>query len=163
MVGKAPSEGTKVNLGENAPVVREGAGAVASESLAAESFREGGEFSKNRNISEIDSNTTAHHSSKAPSSAPAPAESHAETAPSYVNTQNIRDSAGPHGKNITEDPELIGRPAKFNVEPGSKDDPARLAEQKLAAKQATAPGAGQGQADAGNTQPYDALDNETSA
>lgn len=129
MVGKAPSEGTKVsreqpllsstvlgppklnpddvqvNLGKNAPVVREGAGAVASESLAAESFREGGEFSKNRNINEIDSNTTAHHSSKAPSSAPAPAESHAETAPSYVNTQNIRDSAGPHGKNITEDPE----------------------------------------------------------
>lgn len=46
----AAGHGQKVDLGENAPVKTEGAGIVASESLAAESNREGGEFASNRGI-----------------------------------------------------------------------------------------------------------------
>ncbi|ROV92377.1 hypothetical protein VMCG_09155 [Cytospora schulzeri] len=166
MVGKAPSEGTKVYPGENAPVVREGAGAVASESLAAQSVREGGEFAGNRNINEVGGNigggkniTTEQHSSVGASGEP-----QGQAAPGYVGTQYTRDPAGPHGKNITEDPDMIGRPGKFNVEPGSLEDPGRVAEQNMALKQTRgAPGTGERQDGAGNQQPFGALDNETSA
>ena len=104
----------QVTLGENAPVVREGAGAVPSESLAAQSVREGGEFASNRNISEVGSNTASNISSKAPGSAAAgaPGEPQGQAAPGYVSNQYTRDSAGPHGKNITEDPDCksLGTP-----------------------------------------------------
>jgi len=43
-----PTHGTKVT-DSNAPSTDEGAGAIASDSLAAESTREGGKFSENRN------------------------------------------------------------------------------------------------------------------
>lgn len=105
MVGKAPSEGTKVTAGENAPVVREGAGAVHSESLAAQSVREGGEFASNRNINEVGDKTGAAITSSLHISVGASAEPQGQTAPGYVSNQYTRDSAGPHGKNITEDPE----------------------------------------------------------
>ena len=60
--------------------------------------------------------------------------------------------------------EVTGRPAKFNVEPGSAEDPSRLAEQNLALKQTRgAPGTGERQSGVDNAQPYGALDNETSA
>lgn len=105
MVGKATSEGTKVTLGENAPVVREGAGAVQSESLAAQSVREGGEFANNRNINEVGDKTGASITSQLHSSVGASAEPQGQAAPGYVSSQYTRDPAGPHGKNITEDPE----------------------------------------------------------
>jgi len=60
MSRKAPSYGTKVT-DPNAPPIKEGAGPVASDSLAAESTRQGGEFSKNRNsepLSVAGSNST---------------------------------------------------------------------------------------------------------
>ncbi|KUI55443.1 hypothetical protein VP1G_02736 [Cytospora mali] len=164
MVGKATSEGTKVTLGENAPVYREGAGDVHPESLAAQSVREGGEFAGNRNINEVGSKSGSDIPAQTHGSTSFSAEPQGQAAPSYVNNQYIRDSAGPHGKNITEDPELTGRPGKFNVEPGSQEDPARLAEKNLALKQTRgAPGTGERQDGAGNQQPYGALDNETSA
>lgn len=162
MVGKAPSEGTKVNPGENAPVVREGAGAVASESLAAQSVREGGEFASNRNINEVAGNG-AGVTSQQHISAGAPGEPQGQAAPSYVSSLYIREPGGPHGKNITEDPEMIGRPGKFNVEPGSLEDPGRVAEQNMRLKQTRAPGTGERQDSAGNQQPYGVLDDETSA
>jgi len=48
MSTRNPTHGTKVT-DPNAPQIHEGAGAVASDSLAAESSREGGDFSENRN------------------------------------------------------------------------------------------------------------------
>ncbi|KAH7356885.1 hypothetical protein BKA65DRAFT_474678 [Rhexocercosporidium sp. MPI-PUGE-AT-0058] len=48
MSTRNPTHGTKVT-DPNAPQIHEGAGAVASDSLAAESTRKGGDFSENRN------------------------------------------------------------------------------------------------------------------
>lgn len=59
---------------------------------------------------------------------------------------------------------MIGRPGKFNVEPGSVEDPGRVAEQNLALKQTRgAPGTGERQDGVVDAQPYNALSNETSA
>ncbi|KAL1865662.1 hypothetical protein Daus18300_007038 [Diaporthe australafricana] len=154
----------QVTLGDKAPVTQEGAGNVSG-SLAAESAQNGGEFSNNRNINESGGTDTG---AKAPgtSSSSTSTSGGAATgaAPTYVNNQYTRDSGGPHGKNITEDPEMTGRPGKFNVEPGSKEDPGRLAEQDLRLKQTRgAPGTGERQDAAGDQQPFAALDNETSA
>ncbi|KAK4194571.1 hypothetical protein QBC40DRAFT_238272 [Triangularia verruculosa] len=44
---KAPSAGTKINLGSKAPVTHESAGTVDPSSLAASSIRSGGAFSEN--------------------------------------------------------------------------------------------------------------------
>ncbi|KAF4122011.1 hypothetical protein GMORB2_7604 [Geosmithia morbida] len=65
----------------------------------------------------------------------------AGTAPSYVAEQYIRDPRGPHGKNIsdgfhhsgTED----GTQKAINAEPGSIDDPSRLAERQFDLKDNT--------------------------
>lgn len=58
---------------------------------------------------------------------------------------------------------MSGRPASF-AEPGSKDDPARVAEQEMRLKQTRgAPGTGERQDGAGNQQSFGALDNETEA
>lgn len=104
----------KVTLGENAPVFHEGAGPVASESLAAQSVREGGGFADNHNINEVGSKTGSNISSKVHTSVSASSEPQGQAAPSYVNNQYTRDAAGPHGKNITEDPD-----SKFSDPPSS--------------------------------------------
>lgn len=149
-------------------MTQEGAG-IVSGSLAAESVQKGGEFANNRNINDSGSATSGHAGAKVldtPSTDTSAlgGAAAAGTAPTYVNNQYTSDSGRPHGKNITEDPEMTGRPAKFNVEPGSKEDPGRLAEQDLRLKQTRgAPGTGDRQDGAGNQQPYGALDNETAA
>lgn len=78
-----------------------------------------------------------------------------------MNNQYVRDTGAPHGKNITEDPEMTGRPAKFNVEVGSEQDPGRAAEQAMRLKQTKgAPGTGErevGEKGAQDAQPYGAL------
>ena len=57
--------------------------------------------------------------------------SKARTAPSYVNSQ-FQDDAGPHGKNLTEGGfESNDSNASFNQEIGTKNDPGRLAEEKM--------------------------------
>ncbi|PSR98981.1 hypothetical protein BD289DRAFT_65816 [Coniella lustricola] len=204
MVGKTPTHGTKVDLGENAPIVREGAGLVASDSLAAESVQAGGEFAENRNIrtEEVGTkeSTGAHSSSsggsggsgggggghqKSSSSSSAgkshyvgsggdvvgdrgriPSSEQGHAAPTYVNSQFIRDTAGPHGKNITEDPEMTGRRGKFNVKVGSREDPSREAERTMLLKQTRgAPGTGERQVGERGTdeQPFKALGRDASA
>jgi hypothetical protein len=165
----------KVTLGQNAPVVQEGAGIVARDSLANESVQDSGEFSENRNI-RLEEAGSSHGPKKSSSSSsshhhhgggkPIPSEEQGQPAPTYVNNQYIRDSAGPHGKDITEDRDLTGRPAKFNVEVGSKQDPARVAERNMLLKQTRgAPGTGERQVGERGTdeQPYKVLGNETSA
>lgn len=76
--------------------------------------------------------------------------SYAGEAPSYVNTQFIKDSSGPHGKNIQEgfdDAGLRdGLKAALASEPGSKNDPSRLAEQQFERSQ-NAPSNGAGPKD----------------
>jgi hypothetical protein len=60
------------------------------------------------------------------------ATSAAGTAPSYVNSQ-FQDQAGPHGKNLTEGgfESNDSKNASFNQEIGTKNDPGRLAEEKI--------------------------------
>lgn len=144
-------------------MTQEGAGNVSG-SLAAESAQKGGEFANNRNIDDSGSTTGGNASVKVQDASSTDTSASAGTAPTYVNSQSARDSGGPHGKNITEDPEMTGRPAKFNVEPGSKEDPGRAAEQAMRLKQTGgAPGTGERQDGVDNQQPYGALDNETAA
>ncbi|KAJ4396286.1 hypothetical protein N0V93_000505 [Gnomoniopsis smithogilvyi] len=156
------SAGTKVTTGDR-PVYREGAGVVTDDSLAAESLRNGGEFAANRNIHEPDSFLSNDPASQKPHETPGEAaanSSQGNPAPTYVNTQYIRDPKGPHGKNVHEDPEMTGRPAKLNVEPGSKEDPAREAEKRFLSRQVGgAPGGGNGSGE----QPFEALERETNA
>ncbi len=62
-------------------------------------------------------------------------------APTYVNAHHIRDQGKPHGKNITEGFEdshkfRDGQRAAMEAEPGSRDDPSRVAEQQFFSKEA---------------------------
>lgn len=59
--------------------------------------------------------------------------SNAETAPSYVNNQYVRDNGGPHGKNLKEggfETEGVEN-ASFGTDIGGENDPGRLAEEKF--------------------------------
>ncbi|KAJ4013996.1 uncharacterized protein FIESC28_07447 [Fusarium coffeatum] len=181
MAPKAPSEGQKVDLGQNAPVKEEGPGKVASESLAAESAKEGGDFASNEGIrsenqassgSENTSagrttNTSSAPSSNTRSAQSGSAKSNAGTAPSYVDNQYIKAS-GPHGKNITEgfddSKTEDGLKKALNAEPGSENDPSRVAELQFQQNQ-TAAGrdAGPRQTGLANETSFDALNNETSS
>jgi hypothetical protein len=179
----------------NAQVIQEGAGAVASDSLAAESTRAGGGFSENRNsepqgVKGSNSTFANENTSGATRLDPAPdaearlaqedakeerklgsgatsypssaggqskglaventegsyetggASSNAGTAPSYVNSQFIKDQAGPHGKNLTEGgfESDDSKNASFNQEIGTENDPGRLAEEKMQRTNADAGG-----------------------
>lgn len=175
---KAPSAGTKVDLGRNAPTKQEGVGAVGSESLAAESYRGGGEFASNggsqpENLSTSDYNTSSSGATKLESTRDTSytslneSSSNVDTAPSYVNNQYVRDTSGPHGKNIQEGFDDAGArdglKAALAAEPGSKDDPSRLAEQQFKTNQfAPSRDGGPKQTSLSNETKYDAL-NETSA
>lgn len=161
---------------------------MASESLAAESYREGGTFESNvgaqpENLSaseytqapsgKLDAapdaeyrerahDTTSHKASSYDKARGSEAQSHAGTAPSYISSQYARDTSGPHGKNIHEgfDDSGVrdGLKAALAAEPGSKDDPSRLAEQQFEQNQ-NVPGraAGPKQADLSTATKYDAL------
>ncbi|KAI0001392.1 hypothetical protein F4779DRAFT_604258 [Xylariaceae sp. FL0662B] len=138
MSAKAPSEGTKVTAGKNAPITSEGPGAVASDSLAAESqaFQQANEAEPqifpHENLTAASSkphegSTTAESSTSG---------SHAgSTAPSYAQNIYHQDPKGPHGKNIKEDESIAtedkNRNASFS-EFGTKNDPAAAAERKFA-------------------------------
>lgn len=178
---KAPSEGQKVDLGQNAPTKTEGTGAVPSGSLAAESAREGGEFANNpssrtENVSaggnsssrseNASSNNTSSRSENTGSSNTESATS-AGTAPTYVNAQYIKES-GPHGKNITEgfddSKTEDGIKKAFEAAPGSINDPSRQAELQFELNQnAQSRGAGPKQGELTNETKYDVLDANKSA
>ncbi|CEI65888.1 hypothetical protein FVEN_g7443 [Fusarium venenatum] len=206
-----PTHGQKVDLGENAPVKEEGAGKVASESLAAESTKEGGEFASNEGIrgenqpSSASENISVGHNtdtSSAPSSKSTQSSSgkssadkssagrttktssalgsnadsksgqsgsaNSGTAPSYVENQYIRSSSGPHGKNATEgfddSKTKDGLKLALESEPGSENDPSRLAEQQFQERQnAVGRDAGPRQSALSSETPFDSLNNETSS
>ncbi|KIL90459.1 hypothetical protein FAVG1_06191 [Fusarium avenaceum] len=205
-------KGQKVDLGQDAPIKEEGAGKVASESLAVESIEEGGEFASNKGIrSENDSNKSNRNendsnkgsrsendsnkdtrsenqsssgsentssgrtakTSSAPSSglgsgssAGAAPES-ADTAPSYVDNQYVKGS-GPHGKNLKEGIDYSntedGLKKALASEPGSEDDPSRLAELQFQRNQsAVGRDAGPKQGELSGKTAFDGLNSETSS
>ncbi|KAJ4856574.1 hypothetical protein T069G_09942 [Trichoderma breve] len=120
---KNPSSGTKVHPGKDDPVHREAAGLVAPESLAAESVQHGGEFAQNRNAQQegVESSGLKAQSGR-----------EGGEAPGYVADQYIKDTKGPHGKNIKEGVDEgkageknDGLARALRAEPGSEDDPSR--------------------------------------
>ncbi|KKO98454.1 hypothetical protein THAR02_09446 [Trichoderma harzianum] len=145
---KNPSSGTKVHPGKNVPVHREAAGLVAPESLAAESVEHGGEFAQNRNAQQegvkssdlktqsgreggISSGGKSEGVSGGKSASVSGGKSVGE-APGYVADQYIKDTKGPHGKNIKEGVDEgqtgeknDGLQRALRSEPGSEDDPNR--------------------------------------
>ncbi|KAH7254106.1 uncharacterized protein BKA55DRAFT_593717 [Fusarium redolens] len=135
--------------GENQPTRSENTSAGRNTSSAPSS----GSASKS-------SGTTSQSSGSAP-------ESLAGSAPSYVNNQYIKES-GPHGKNLKEGIDdsntKDGLKKALESEPGSQDDPSRLAEQQFQQNQ-TAAGrdAGPKQSELEGKTAFDALNNETSS
>ncbi|KAI5865390.1 hypothetical protein GGS23DRAFT_559007 [Durotheca rogersii] len=136
MSGKAPSEGTKVTAGKDAPVTREGPGIVTEDSLAAESrfFRQANEAAP-QHISPVvltaPSNTPQ---SGAHNPTAKQGDRNAAAAPSYVQSQYASDPSGPHGRNVREDDD-IGTDGRYTnasfSEFGTRGDPGRAAEQKF--------------------------------
>ncbi|KFA69184.1 hypothetical protein S40285_00047 [Stachybotrys chlorohalonatus IBT 40285] len=178
MAPKAPSAGTKVTPGQDAPEYRENAGFVASDSLAAESKREGGGFSENSQSENLTSsssnnNKTSSNTSSGNASSSTTARSTVEsqsafagTAPTYV--ADIRDSSGPHGKNLQEggfgdSKAEDGLKKAFAAEPGSENDPSRQAELDLLSRNAGGRDSAPNQGGLTNESAYDALNSETSA
>lgn len=91
----------------------------------------------------------------------------AGTAPTYIADQYVRDTKGPHGKNIQEGFDDAGTrdglKAALGAEPGSDQDPSRLAEHQMDLKNnAKSAPAVPRDTHLTNETKYDAL-NETSA
>ncbi|KAK2016063.1 hypothetical protein LZ32DRAFT_601656 [Colletotrichum eremochloae] len=180
---KPPSAGTKVELGAAAPVRAESPGPVAPDSLAAESARHGGPFAENRGVdpnafsenssSSNNNNNNNNNSSSRTGTGAAPGSGSSipgqgAPAPTYVLNQYIRDPKGPHGKNITEGFETEGvkdgLQEALKAEPGSENDPARVAERELLKSQAR-PGryAGPRENDISGPILYEKLDSDVQA
>ncbi|RDA85273.1 hypothetical protein CP532_2350 [Ophiocordyceps camponoti-leonardi (nom. inval.)] len=144
---KAPSAGTKVDPGQNAPVTREGAGFVASDSLAAESSRNDGDFAENRrnqpDASRDPSKTT--------------------TGPAQIGVSGAQSKISDAGG--FDDPRLKDGLAKaLQSEPGSADDPSRLAEAQMRQAEAARPGVtGHNQSELSTETAYDALSRDVSS
>ncbi|KAL7782054.1 hypothetical protein V8C43DRAFT_319285 [Trichoderma afarasin] len=159
---KNPSSGTKVHPGKDDPVHREAAGLVAPESLAAESVQHGGEFAQNRNVQQegVESSDLKNQSGR-----------EGGEAPGYAADQYIKDTKGPHGKNLKEGVDEgkagdknDGLQRALRSEPGSEDDPSRLAEAQMFQKGSLgARGAGPRQSHLEGETIYDKLDSETSS
>jgi hypothetical protein len=142
---KTPSAGTKVKT--NAPTVKESAGRVDPDSLAAESqvFLETNRTEigsthnqeQNRPQEGADSHASGKSSKKKKKVPKKKGEPLVSKAPTYVQTLYYRDPKGPHGKNIKEDDSIAtedrARNLSLSAEIGSKDDPGLLAEQRLIA------------------------------
>ncbi|KAM4064370.1 hypothetical protein HRG_006190 [Hirsutella rhossiliensis] len=173
---KPPSAGTKVSPGQDAPVTREGAGFVAPESLAAASYREDGDFGANRSPkpdqgssqSGMESSNYTTSSGAKLGSAAQKSSSKGGTAPGYVANQHHSNN-GPHGKKSTEggfeDSRLKdGLQMALNSEPGSTNDPSRLAEAQFMQGEAAQPGVtGHREGSLNTKTAYENLDRETSS
>ncbi|KAI2608761.1 uncharacterized protein GGS25DRAFT_531769 [Hypoxylon fragiforme] len=174
MSGKAPSEGTKVTAGHNAPTTHESAGLVASDSLAAESqsFRQSNQATpQHLSRDNLTSAPQAHSGGIHQHSSTTKSGQGDHNAPSYVQTQLAKDTSGPHGKNITED-ESIGTQDKMKnasfSQFGTKGDPGRAAEKTFTKFQAANTGATGGggrekEEEVGERHPYSALGGDTEA
>ncbi|KAL0932791.1 uncharacterized protein CTRU02_211754 [Colletotrichum truncatum] len=168
---KAPSAGTKVQPGAGAPTQSESTGPVPSGSLAAESAREGGSFAANAGVDASSGTTNSAARAGTGSSTGASSSSipgQAGTAPTYVNNQYIRDPAGPHGKNIQEGFDAKntkdGVQEAFKAEPGSENDPGRVAEQHFQLSQTKgARDAGPRQTETGGQTVYENLKSDVQA
>ncbi|KAL7624969.1 hypothetical protein AAE478_004183 [Parahypoxylon ruwenzoriense] len=177
MSAKAPSQGTKVTAGKNAPVTSEGPGVVAKGSLASESkyFREVNQVTPQHIAHEDLTSASKPHegggvqqSKTSSSTTPSGRGDHnAVTAPSYVQSQYLSDSAGPHGKNLKEDDSIGTEDKSKNMsfsQFGTKDDPGLAAERKF-----TRPEPGIAGSTAGRekhidaNQPYDVLGSDAPA
>ncbi|KAI1799777.1 hypothetical protein F4811DRAFT_542357 [Daldinia bambusicola] len=175
MSGKAPSEGTKVTAGRNAPTTKEGTGVVSEGSLAAESqaFRQANQAAPQQVPREdLTSASKPHeggiHSS---SNSSGPGRSNANPAPTYVQSQYLKEKGGPHGKNLTEDDSIGTEDKAKNTsfsEFGTKNDPGLAAENKFVSG-STVSGTADARSNAGrekhvdNQQPFSALGGDTSA
>ncbi|KAI1076601.1 hypothetical protein F5B20DRAFT_584024 [Whalleya microplaca] len=139
MSSKAPSEGTKVTAGKNAPTIHEAPGAVAADSLAAESqaFQQANKAEPQSLPHEnLTTTTSKSHSGSAAgkSSGTSTSTSQAGTAPSYVQNLYHQDPKGPHGKNLKEDESIATEDRNKNAsfsEFGTKNDPGAAAERKF--------------------------------
>ncbi|RAL58258.1 hypothetical protein DID88_002258 [Monilinia fructigena] len=197
------SAGTKVN--DPHSIIKESAGAVASDSLAAESTKAGGGFAENRDgetLGVAGSNSTFATTNTSGAARLDPASdaearmatedwaeekklgasgsyqkdtgnpnapkgtSNAGVAPSYVSSQYQADGK-PKGKNLTEGgfDSSDSKNASFNSEIGGKNDPSRLAEQKLQRENAQSAHDAGFPRDKGTTggTPYDALGGDAAA
>lgn len=185
-------------------IIKEGAGAIASDSLAAESTRAGGGFAENRDGEPLGvaganstfANTNVSGATRLDPASDAEARmatedwaeekklgvtgsyqkdagnpnvqstSSAGVAPSYVSNQ-YQSGGNPKGKNLTEGgfESNDAKNASFTSEIGSKNDPSRLAEQKMQrenAQSANDAGFPRDKNTTGGT-PYDALGGDTAA
>ncbi|KAG6010226.1 hypothetical protein E4U43_008618 [Claviceps pusilla] len=141
---KPPSAGTKVHAGKNAPVTREGAGPVLSDSLAAESYETGGKFGENRDAEPENASYDPACQASSRANGAGVRGTQADTAPSYITSQYTSDTHGPHGKNLKEEDfdyqqVFDGQQRAFNAEAGSINDPGRLAEVGFEKKNAATP------------------------
>ncbi|KAI1768033.1 hypothetical protein GGR53DRAFT_32985 [Hypoxylon sp. FL1150] len=147
MPAKAPSEGTKVNPGKDAPLTKGAHGVVAQDSLAAESqtFREANQAEPQPvSREDLTSASKSHegvHQKTSSGSTTAKTKSHHKghhkdedyngaPAPTYVQSQYIKNPAGPHGKNIKEDDSIATEDKTKNAgvsKAGTAEDPGRAA------------------------------------
>ncbi|KAH8902377.1 hypothetical protein BR93DRAFT_932293 [Coniochaeta sp. PMI_546] len=170
---QAPSAGVKVTSNP-APTRREGAGAVAPDSLAAESSTF---TSSNRNAAPGSGPTQTSGKVSAPGEGGVNAgssgslenqASYAGAAPSYVNRQFQAGEGGPKGKDLREVESFEsgvkdGREAAFGAEPGSELDPGRAAEAGFGLRGEGGRKANEGDSGETGQRRFGALDSETSA
>ncbi|CAM1502762.1 Fc.00g075380.m01.CDS01 [Cosmosporella sp. VM-42] len=164
---KPPSAGTKVELGRNAPVEQEKVGTVPNESLAAESHREGGAFSANEGIHSESASGPDQKSSLGGSRSEGRSATQQSSSGSGRN-ESSSEASGPHGKNLKEGGDWDESQAQeginkaLNAEPGSENDPSRLAEHQMQLNKSSAGrDAGPRQGELSKKTAYDALDSET--
>ena len=169
--GKAPSAGQKVAPGRNGPIESDATGPVAPDSLAAESqaFVQGNDATPQQQPRGGESFSTpseSHHSTQRTATGVSGKQG-VDQAPTYVNSQYLRDSSGPHGKNLKEDDSIATDDKNKNTsfsQFGTKDDPGAVAAQKFTqANTASAASIGGRQEGAEGKTVYDALSSETNA
>ncbi|KAI1658864.1 hypothetical protein F4813DRAFT_354962 [Daldinia decipiens] len=173
MSSKAPSEGTKVTAGRNAPVSNEAPGVVSQGSLAAESqaFRQANQAAPQQvGREDLTSASKPHeggiHKASSTNKSGPGRSSNVDTAPSYVQSQFLKGKGGPHGKNLTEDDSIGTEDKNKNAsfsEFGTKNDPGLAAEKKFISGSAnTGSNAGR-EKRIDDQQPYAALGGDTQA
>lgn len=154
------SAGTKVTAGQNAPVTQEGPGAVPADSLAAESQA----FQSRNEDAGAQSKPQEGSTGTGTGTGAGTAKANAGTAPTYIENLYHKEG-GPKGKNLKEDPNMEGTNTSF-TEFGTKNDPARAAEDKITRQTITpaaaAPEGGRQQG-LDNQTPFDALSAEKEA
>lgn len=175
MSTKAPSEGTKVTTGGNAPKTSEGSGVVAQDSLAAESqfFLQANQAAPQQVVREDLTSASKPHESgihqkaSSGSTTTRQGDHNAAAAPSYVQSQFLKDQAGPHGKNLKEDDSIATEDKSKNTsfpKLGTVDDPGRAAVEKFArANTANAGSTGGREKGIDNKQPYGVLGSDAQA